>query len=111
MKLAAAISLYMQVIRAGGCKGDSIHGVLVLFAKYVGSERELSSISQTEVRAFLDGNLPISRYWHRKHSALVGFSALRSHAVWYLPFLYLPGHHVAIRISNPMCIPRTTSTD
>jgi site-specific recombinase XerD len=73
MKLADAISLYVQVIHASGCKGDSIHGVLVLFAKYVGGERELSSISQTEVRAFLDGNLPLSRYWHRKHSALVGF--------------------------------------
>lgn len=73
MKLAYAISLYMQVIHANGCKGDSIHGVLVLFAKYMGGERELSSISRTEVRAFLDGNLPLSHYWHRKHSALRGF--------------------------------------
>lgn len=73
MKLADAISLYMHVIHANGCKGDSIHGVLVLFAKYVGGDRELISISQTEVRAFLDGNLPLSHYCHRKHSALVGF--------------------------------------
>jgi integrase len=73
MKLADAISLYMQVIHANGCKGDSIRGVLALFVKYVGGERELSSISQTEVRAFLDGNLPLSHYWHRKHSALRGF--------------------------------------
>lgn len=73
MKLADAISQYMQVIHANGCKGDSIHGVLVLFAKYVGGDRELISISQTEVRAFLDGNLPLSHYWHRKHSALMGF--------------------------------------
>lgn len=39
----------------------------------MGGERELSSILQTEVRAFLDGNLPLSHYWHRKHSALMGF--------------------------------------
>ncbi|MFM0389493.1 tyrosine-type recombinase/integrase [Paraburkholderia dipogonis] len=73
MKLADAISLYMQVIHANGCKGDSIHGVLSLFAKYVSRDRELTSISPSEVRAFLDGNRPLSHYWHRKHSALMGF--------------------------------------
>ncbi|CAH2903968.1 MAG: Integrase/recombinase, RitB [uncultured Paraburkholderia sp.] len=39
----------------------------------MGGEREFDSISQTEVRAFLDGNLPLSHYWHRKHSALMRF--------------------------------------
>ncbi|MCO4883461.1 integrase, partial [Paraburkholderia caribensis] len=73
MKLADAISLYMQVIHANGCKGDSIHGVLLLFAKYVSCDREQTSISPLEVRAFLDGNRPLSHYWHRKHSALMGF--------------------------------------
>jgi integrase/recombinase XerD len=73
MTLVDAISAYMQVIHANGCKGDSIHGVLSLFTKYVGQDRELSSISPAEVRAFLDGNRPLSHYWHRKHSALMRF--------------------------------------
>jgi len=73
MNLIDAISLYMQIIHANGCKGDSIHSVLRLFAKYVGGDRELISISSSEVRAFLDGNRPLSHYWHRKHSALLGF--------------------------------------
>jgi integrase len=72
MKLVDATALYMQIIHANGCKGDSIHGVLRLFAKYVDGDRELDSISSSEVRAFLDGNQPLSHYWHRKHSALLG---------------------------------------
>ena len=73
MKLVDATTLYMQVIQANGCKGKSISDVLQLFARSVGSERELNFISPLEVRAFLDGNRPLSLYWHRKHSALLGF--------------------------------------
>lgn len=73
MNLTDATTLYMKIVQANGCKGTSISAVLRLFVRSVGGHRELTSISPLEVRAFLDGNRPLSRYWHRKHSALLGF--------------------------------------
>lgn len=73
MNLSDATTLYMKIVQANGCKGTSISAVLRLFVRSVGGHRELTSISPLEVRAFLDGNRPLSRYWHRKHSALLGF--------------------------------------
>lgn len=70
MKLVDALTLYMQLVQASGCSGASVGGVLRLFVKFVGSERDLDSISAQEVRAFLDGNRPLNQYWHRKYSAL-----------------------------------------
>jgi integrase/recombinase XerD len=73
VKLSEAATLYTQLIQAQGCGGASIAAVLRMFAKSVGGDRELDSILPQEVRAFLDGNRPLTRYWHRKHSALLGF--------------------------------------
>ncbi len=73
MKLLHALTLYTELIQANGCDGASIASVLRLFAKAVGGDRELDSIEPWQVRAFLDGNRPLTRYWHRKHSALLGF--------------------------------------
>lgn len=73
MKLVDATTLYVQLIRAQGCDGSNAAAVLRLFANTLGSERELDSIEPEEVRAFLDGNRPLTRYWHRKHSGLLGF--------------------------------------
>lgn len=73
MKLAEAQALYVQQIQARGCTGASIAAVLRMFARSIGGERELETILTSEVRAFLDGTRPLTRYWHRKHSALLGF--------------------------------------
>ncbi|MCM2337297.1 tyrosine-type recombinase/integrase [Hydrogenophaga pseudoflava] len=73
MKLADAQALYIQQLQARGCAGTSIAGVLRMFAKSIGGERELETILTSEVRTFLDGTRPLTRYWHRKHSALLGF--------------------------------------
>jgi integrase/recombinase XerD len=73
MKLADALSLYIQRRKAGGCKGSSLSNVLRHFERYVGPDRELDTIGLQEIRAFIDGIGPLTRYWHRKHSALLGF--------------------------------------
>lgn len=73
MNLAEAQALYLQQIQARGCAGTSIAAVLRMFTKSIGGERELETILTSEVRAFLDGTRPLTRYWHRKHSALLGF--------------------------------------
>lgn len=73
MKLDDAMELYMQQVRTCGYAGTSGARVLRLFARLVGGQRELDSIAAAEVRAFLDGTKPLTRYWHRKHSALLGF--------------------------------------
>lgn len=73
MRLNDGLSLYLQLIQDQGCSGQSIAAVLRQFAKSMGPRRELNSISAEEIRTFLDGNRPLSRYWHRKHSALKGF--------------------------------------
>jgi integrase len=73
VKLDDAMELYMQQVRTSGYAGTSGARVLRLFARLVGGQRELDSIAAAEVRAFLDGTKPLTRYWHRKHSALLGF--------------------------------------
>ena len=73
MKLVDAVRLYMQLVQARGCTGESVASVLRHFEKSIGGERELNSILPGEVRTFLDGDRPLTRYWHRKHSALLGF--------------------------------------
>jgi integrase/recombinase XerD len=73
VKLVDAITLYVQLVQAQGCTGSNVEAVLRMFAKSMGGERELGSIESEEVRTFLDGKGPLTRYWHRKHSALLGF--------------------------------------
>ena len=72
MKLVDAITLYVHLLEAQGV-GSNVAAVLRMFAKSIGGERELDSIELEEVRIFLDGKGPLTRYWHRKHSALLGF--------------------------------------
>lgn len=73
MKLVDAITMYVHLVQAQGCVGSNVAAVLRMFAKSIGGERELDSIEPEEVRIFLDGKGPLTRYWHRKHSALLGF--------------------------------------
>ncbi len=73
MRVADTVSLYIQRRQANGCCSDSVARVLRHFVRNVGTERELNAIRPQEIRAFLDGNGALTRYWHRKHSALLGF--------------------------------------
>ena len=83
MKLDHAVTLYVQLIQANGCHGASIASVLRMFVKSMGANRDLNSILPEEVRAFLDGDRPLTRYWHRKHSF-----AMRSPGAWCREFRY-----------------------
>jgi integrase/recombinase XerD len=92
MILADALSLYVQLRRTGGCDASSGASVLRHFARYVGADRELDTIPPHEIRAFIDGTGPLTRYWHRKHSALLGFYrfALGRRLVSNLPMTVVP---------------------
>lgn len=98
MKLDHAVMLYVQLIQANGCHGASIAGVLRMFVKSIGAKRDLNSIPPEEVRAFLDGDGPLTRYWHRKHSALLGF------------FRYALARSLVARIPLPLNTPRCRQT-
>jgi integrase/recombinase XerD len=95
MKLGDAIPLYVQLIQAQGCVGASVVAVLRMFAKAVGGERELDSIRAEEVRTFLDGKAPLTRYWHRKYSALLGF--------YRFAFARASVTHVPLPTTTPRC--------
>jgi len=73
MRLDRALTLYLQLRTANGSPRWSGGRVLKHFARVVGPSRELDSIRPGEVRAFLDGRHQISRYWHKKYSALRRF--------------------------------------
>ncbi len=94
MKLTDAVALYIEQVQARGCAGTGIDSVLRMFAKSIGGERELGTILTSEVRTFLDGTRPLTRYWHRKHSALLGF------------FRFAFVRSMVARMPLPMHIPR-----
>ncbi len=73
MRVGDAVSLYVRHRQANGCGGESAAQVLRHFVRTLGTERELTAIQPLEIRRFLDGCGTLTRYWHRKHSALLGF--------------------------------------
>lgn len=73
MKVSDAVSLYVSHRQANGCGSESAANVLRRFVRTLGTERQLTAIPPLEIRTFLDGNGILTRYWHRKHSALLGF--------------------------------------
>lgn len=73
MRLTAAIDRYISHRQAMGESATSTGRRLRHFARRIGRMRALDSISLSEVRTYLDGVRPWTRYWHNKHSALRGF--------------------------------------
>jgi len=98
VKLNDATTLYVQLVQAQGSVGANVAAVLRMFARSVGGERELDSIKSEEVRTFLDGKGPLTRYWHRKHSALLGF------------FRFAFARALVARIPLPASTPRCRQT-
>ena len=98
MKLVHATTLYVELVQAQGSVGANVAAVLRMFAKSMGGERELDSIELEEVRTFLDGKGPLTRYWHRKHSALLGF------------FRFAFARRLVTRIPLPAATPRCRQT-
>ena len=71
MRLDEGIAEYVAYKRALGMRFDSEVRILASFYRFLGN-RPMVSITADQVRAYLDGDTPVSSYWARKHTALAG---------------------------------------
>jgi integrase/recombinase XerD len=77
-----AIAQYISIRQAAGADFRPTAKLLDAFCRAVGPEIEIGEIPRERVQAFLDGQGPLTRYWHRKHSALRGlYRFARSHGL------------------------------
>lgn len=72
MKLAELIAQYIAFRRNLGEKFERDAKLLQSFSRAIG-EAEISQVQAGQVKAFLDGSGPLTRYWHMKHTTLRGF--------------------------------------
>ena len=68
-----AITQYVTFRQAAGADFRPTARLLGTFCRAVGPDVPIADIPVERVRAFVDGHGPVTRYWHRKHSALRGF--------------------------------------
>lgn len=68
-----AVTQYVRFRQACGADFCATARLLDAFCRHVGADDALTEISPERVRTFIDGRGPLTRYWHRKHSALRGF--------------------------------------
>src|SRR5258708_6347052 len=73
MKLAQIIAQYVAFRKNLGVSFENDARLLESFSRTIGETADISSVQADQVKAFLDGRGPITRYWHRKHTALSGF--------------------------------------
>jgi site-specific recombinase XerD len=73
MRLQRALTLYLKFRKTHVSPEWSGGHILKHFTRLIGPGRELDSIRPEEVRNFLDGNRPLTRYWHGKYCALRKF--------------------------------------
>ena len=73
MKLAQLIAQYVAFRKNLGVSFENDARLLRSFSRTIGETADLSGVQPDRVKAFLDGCGPITRYWHRKHTALNGF--------------------------------------
>lgn len=73
MTLQELTSNYVEFRKAAGGDFTSTENLLKTFGRVVGWHAEAGEIQNEQVRAFLDGQGRLTRYWHRKHSVLFGF--------------------------------------
>ncbi len=71
MKLSDAVTEYVSYKRALGMCFDSEARILTSFVRYMG-DAPIASVTADRIQAYLDGEIPISSYWQRKHTALAG---------------------------------------
>ena len=71
MRLADGVAEYVTYKRALGMCFDSEARMLASFCRYLG-DVPIASVSADHVRTYLDGEIPVSSYWERKHTALAG---------------------------------------
>ena len=91
MRLYDAVAEYVAYKRAIGMRFDTDANILGSFCRHVG-DVPLISITDDQVRNYLDGSTPVSSYWQRKYTALSGlyrFALSRGYA----SVSPLPCHH------------------
>ena len=71
MKLAQVIRDYVALKQAMGSRFHSEAVILNAFSRSVG-DLPMTDVTAEHVNAYLDGHGPVTRFWHRKHSALQG---------------------------------------
>ena len=71
MRLHDAVAEYVAYKRAIGMRFDTDANILGSFCRHVG-DVPLISITDDQVRNYLDGSTPVSSYWQRKYTALSG---------------------------------------
>jgi integrase/recombinase XerD len=72
MKLAQAVSAYVAYKQSLGMRFATEARTLKSFSRTLG-DVDLDRIEPVQVRAFLDGTGPMTRFWHRKLDAVRGF--------------------------------------
>jgi integrase/recombinase XerD len=73
MKLQTVVELYVSFRKAAGADFLSSERLLATFCRAAGQEAKIAEIGEEQIAVFLRGNGTFTRYWHRKHSALLGF--------------------------------------
>ena len=94
MKVDQAVTTYVVYKQSLGMRFSTEARTLKSFIKSVGNV-ELDRIGSRQVRIFLDGNGPLTQFWHRKFDALRGFYR----------FCLARGycHHVPLPTAGPKC--------
>jgi integrase/recombinase XerD len=73
MKLHRLIAQYVAFRKGLGAKFEANQAVLNAFCRAAGKDRYIGSVKARQVKTFLDGHGPVTRYWHRKYIVLRSF--------------------------------------
>lgn len=73
MNLDQAVTAYVAYKQSLGMRFATEARTLKSFSKNVGAAVDVDRIGPQQVRDFLNGNGPVTRFWHRKLDALRGF--------------------------------------
>jgi integrase/recombinase XerD len=73
MKLHVVVSRYVDFRKSLGERFNTNEKVLKSFCRALGNRIEMHRVRADQVDAFLAGTGPLTRSWHVRHSALLGF--------------------------------------
>lgn len=73
MKLRVVVSRYVDFRKSLGEGFNTNENVLRSFCRALGNRIDVGEVRGDQVDAFLAGTGPVTRSWHVKHSALLGF--------------------------------------
>ena len=89
-----AVTQYVRFRQATGTDFRSTARLLNAFCRAVGPDIDITEVSPECVQAFINGHGPLTRYWHRKRSALAGF------------YRYAASHRLVEQVPLPSFIPK-----